>query len=173
MVIIINGSVGVGKTSVSWELMEKFEKAIMLDGDYIGAIHPFDIYDEERIEYLYRTIEFLVKFHMCNGYEHFIINYVFETPDSLRQLVDKFVALNCLVKTFYLTCSDSEQKERIMKRSTDQKEWELKRYLELNQILAAANQSGDIGIEVKTIGKEVSEVAEEIWNMVIETKVEQ
>ena len=39
MIIIINGSLGVGKTEISWELIERFDRAVMLDGDYLGAVH--------------------------------------------------------------------------------------------------------------------------------------
>ena len=60
MIIIINGSLGVGKSSVSEELHRKFEKSVYLDGDHIGYVHPFDIYDGARIDHLYRTLELLV-----------------------------------------------------------------------------------------------------------------
>ena len=63
MILIINGSVGVGKTSISFSLQERFKKSIMLDGDYIGAVHPFQIYNEERTQYLYQTLTHLLKFH--------------------------------------------------------------------------------------------------------------
>ena len=48
MIVILNGSVGVGKTSVSWALNESLGRLVMLDGDYLGAVHPFAIYDEAR-----------------------------------------------------------------------------------------------------------------------------
>src|SRR5512133_2808986 len=44
MIVIINGPLGVGKTSISWALLERFERAVMLDGDYLGAVQPFEIY---------------------------------------------------------------------------------------------------------------------------------
>jgi 2-phosphoglycerate kinase len=43
VIVILNGSVGVGKTSVSWTLNESFDRSVMLDGDYLGAVHPFAI----------------------------------------------------------------------------------------------------------------------------------
>src|SRR3974390_2861125 len=53
MIVILNGPLGVGKTEVAWKLIEKFERAVMLDGDYLGAVHPFEIRDEQRVAYLY------------------------------------------------------------------------------------------------------------------------
>ncbi len=78
MIIIINGSVGVGKSSTSWELAARFDQSFMLDGDYIGAVHPFEIYDLARINYLYQTLSHLIQFHQSHGYKNFVINYVFE-----------------------------------------------------------------------------------------------
>jgi len=31
MIVIINGPLGIGKTSVSWALLKRFERAVMLD----------------------------------------------------------------------------------------------------------------------------------------------
>ena len=80
MIIIINGSLGVGKSSVSEELHWKFDKSVHLDGDHIGDVHPFEIYDDARIHHLYRTLELLVGFHQKNGYRNFVINYVLSNP---------------------------------------------------------------------------------------------
>ena len=55
MIVIINGPCGVGKTEVSWNLVERFPEGVMLDGDHIGAVYPFEIYDQQRIAYLYQT----------------------------------------------------------------------------------------------------------------------
>jgi tRNA A37 N6-isopentenylltransferase MiaA len=86
MIVIINGPCGVGKTEVSWNLVERFPEGVMLDGDHIGAVHPFEIYDQQRIAYLYQTIRHLVAFHIEHGYTNFVVNYVFETPESLAEL---------------------------------------------------------------------------------------
>ncbi|MEI6289748.1 MAG: hypothetical protein WCP19_04885 [Chloroflexota bacterium] len=87
MIIIINGSLGVGKTSTGDELTWMFDKAIHLDGDSIGNVHPFNVYDPGRIDHLYRALALLIGFHQANGYSNFVINYVFESADSLRELV--------------------------------------------------------------------------------------
>ena len=57
MIIIINGSLGVGKSSVAEGLHWKFDKSVHLDGDYIGDVNPFEVYDDARIMYLYQTVE--------------------------------------------------------------------------------------------------------------------
>lgn len=163
MIIIINGSVGVGKTTVAEELHWKFDKSIHLDGDCIGNVHPFEIYDEARIDHLYRTLELLIGFHQKNGYQNFVINYVFESADSLQDLLDLLCPLDSSIHTYWLTCEEKEQAERIQGRQSDDLDWELKRSVELHRIQTRAAQQGFIGIEVDTTHLTPSEVAERIW----------
>ena len=86
MIIIINGALGVGKSSVAQALHWKCSRSVNLDGDAIGDVNPFEIYDDARIEHLYRTLALLISFHRQHGYHEFIINYVFESATSLQQL---------------------------------------------------------------------------------------
>jgi len=167
VVIIVNGSLGVGKTATSWALAKKFEKSAMLDGDYIGAIFPRDYSDNNWTEYLYETLAYLISFHKQNDIKNFVINYVFETPESLLGLVNRLTDLDNNIKAFYLNCNEKEQKERIIKRNNSQMTWELKRFLELNKILQASALKGDIGFSVDSSKKTVIEVAEEIWRRCI------
>jgi chloramphenicol 3-O-phosphotransferase len=163
MIIIINGSLGVGKTSVSEELHHKFEKSVHLDGDNIGNVHPFEIYDDARIEHLYRTLQLLVGFHQKYGYQNFVINYVFESSGSLRNLLDLLRPFDAHIYTYWLTCDPKEQEKRILRRQRSGLDWELNRFVELQQIQARAAQDGFIGIEVDTSALSSAEVAEEIW----------
>ncbi len=164
MIIIINGSLGVGKTSVGDELHHKFDRSVHLDGDAIGDVNPFEIYDDARIDHLYRTLALLVRFHQQNGYSNFVINYVFESPQSLRQLVDLLTPLDPAIHTFWLTCQEQEQARRIRARGKDGDGWELRRFIELRHIQALAAQQGFIGLQIDTTHLSPSQVAESIWN---------
>ena len=163
MIIIINGSLGVGKSSVAEELHWKFEKSVHLDGDHIGDVHPFEIYDDARIVHLYRTLALLVGFHQKNGYDNFVINYVFESPESLGDLLDLLRPLDASIHIYWLTCDEREQEKRIRARSREQLGWELERFVELQRIQADAAQAGFIGVEVDTSNLSAPEVAEKIW----------
>ncbi len=163
MIIIINGSVGVGKTSVADQLHYKFEKSVHLDGDAIGDVHPFIIYDDARISYLYRTLALLIGFHQQNGYRCFVINYVFESAESLQDLLDLLTPLDPDIHTYWLTCSEAEQVRRIRGRGRDEINWELDRFIELYKIQMAASQRGFIGKQIDTSDMNVAEVADEIW----------
>lgn len=147
MIIIINGPLGIGKSSTSWELLSKFNKAIMLDGDYIGAVHPFEIYDKDRTRYLYRTLEHLISFHRANGYEHFVINYVFEEIPELDELIKYLNPFQIPIHCFRLTCSEATHINRIKERNHEDLAYEINRGLELADIQnknAMGNQLGHV-----------------------------
>lgn len=163
MIIIINGSLGVGKSSVAEELHYKFDKSVHLDGDTIGDVHPFEIYDDARISHLYRTLELLIGFHQKNGYPNFVINYVFESPQSLGELLSLLQPLDPAIHTYWLTCDEEEQARRIKKRGREELEWELNRFVELQRIQRQAARQGFIGQELDTTRLTPKEAAEEIW----------
>ncbi len=168
MIILINGPCGVGKTQVSWALVEHFDKGVMLDGDYVGAVQPFEIYDDERIEYLYQTIRHLVAFHVEHGYANYVINYVFETPQSMARLRQLLSDLDDEIYAFRLTCAQDEMERRIRLRNTDQVAWELERFKELSAIQAVNAARGDLGYVVDTTSLDVSRVADAIWQNIRE-----
>jgi chloramphenicol 3-O-phosphotransferase len=172
MIIIINGSLGVGKSSVSEAIHHKFDRSVYLDGDHIGFVHPFEIYDSARIDHLYRTLALLIDFHQQNGYRHFVINYVFESPESLQDLINLLKPLESEIRPYWLTCDPGEQAERIQKRRRDQLEWELNRYLELRHIQADAARRGFIGVEVDTSNLSPEQVADIIWKDIFHLEAE-
>ncbi|MBN2005499.1 MAG: AAA family ATPase [Anaerolineae bacterium] len=163
MIIIINGSLGVGKSTVSEELYWKFAKSVYLDGDAVGSVHPFEIYDDARIAHLYRTLALLVGFHQENGYHDFVINYIFESPASLQDLRDLLHPLDASIHVYWLTCDAEEQAERIRGRRRNELDWELARFVELQRIQTEAARQGFIGIQVDTTGLSSAEVAGKIW----------
>jgi len=162
MIIIINGSLGVGKSSVSEELLLRMKNSVLLDGDHLGNVNPFEIYDQKRISHLYQTIQLLVAFHEKNGFENFVINYVFESSDSLKQLQTGLSNTAGPIFTYWLTSNQEEQENRIRKRGRSRLDWELKRFVELQNIQRKESESGWIGKAIDTSTLSVSDVADMI-----------
>jgi GrpB-like predicted nucleotidyltransferase (UPF0157 family)/predicted kinase len=167
MIVIINGPCGIGKTSVAWELASRFDRAMMLDGDYIGAVHPFEIYDDARVTYLYQTLQHLIAYHIAHGdYHNFVVNYVFETPESLVVLRHLLADLDDEIYAFRLTASDEAVEDRIRQREQESDadlRWHLKRYKELVAIQEQAATRGDMGFVIDTTASSASQVADAIW----------
>jgi GrpB-like predicted nucleotidyltransferase (UPF0157 family) len=167
VIVIINGPCGIGKTSVAWELNARFDRAVMLDGDYVGAVHPFDIYDEARLKYLFKTLHYLIAFHIEQGhYINFVVNYVFETPGQLADLRRLLSDLDDVTYAYRLVASDAAIEARIHKREQESDadlRWHLERYKELVAIQEEAAKRGDMGFVIDTTNLSASEVADAIW----------
>ena len=166
MIIILNGPLGIGKSATSWKLISLFDKAIMLDGDYIGAVHPFEIQDKYRTTYLYKTITHLIAFHQKNDYQNFVINYVFETELELNQLIQFLAPLDDSIHCLRLTCDAEAHKKRIKERNHKDIEYEIQRGLELADIQNKNAMQGNLGKIVETTFLNPQEVAELIYESV-------
>jgi len=168
MIVIINGPCGIGKSTTGEHVTSKFDRAVFLDGDYIGWVHPFEIYDEVRIEHLYQTLRVLIAFHIEHGdYHNFVIPYVFESPESLARLRTLLADLDDEIYAFRLVCDAQviEQRLRDSSRSPDEVAWHLDRAVELVRIQEAAARNGDLGYVVDTTARTPEEVADVIWTL--------
>jgi GrpB-like predicted nucleotidyltransferase (UPF0157 family)/predicted kinase len=173
MIILLNGPLGVGKTEVAWKLIEKFDRAVMLDGDYLGAVHPFELHDPQRVTYLYDTICHVARFHAEHGYRNLVVNYVFEQPESLALLRRALNEINDVTYAFRLTCDADEIDRRIRTRSSDPNRlaWESQRFRELQSIQDTNARRGDLGFVIDTTGLSIAEVADAIWRTITEEVV--
>jgi len=143
----------------------------MLDGDAVGNIQPFDIYDKSRVDYLYRTLAMLVAWHQREGgYQNFVVNYVFESPDSLQQLLGLLRPLDPEIHVFRLRASDDTLRQRILARSDGRDEaylhWELQRGPELQRIQDESGKDGALGTEILTDDRSIPEITEAIFRSI-------
>jgi deoxyadenosine/deoxycytidine kinase len=163
MIIVINGPLGIGKTEVSWHLVEKFNPGVMLDGDYIAALHPFDYSNAAQLNYACDTFRVLVSHHIAHAIQDFIINWVFETPAQLARLCHLFQDRNMPILAYRLVCSMDEIERRVRKRGLPQVETEVQRARELVGILDSAAVTGYLGHVVDTTTLTSTAVADIIW----------
>ncbi|MDR0923000.1 MAG: hypothetical protein LBT06_18295 [Hungatella sp.] len=167
MLLILNGACGVGKTKVSWALLDSFYSTVMMDADYICATNPFILEDSKREEYLNDTILKLIIFHRENGYKNFIIANVYENPDSLQKLLKRPELKEEETFVYRLTAEQHTIRERIIKRNTNDVEWELKRFVQLEGILNRYNESQAVGRILDTTNLSFGEVVYWIKNDIL------
>jgi len=115
MIIVLNGPLGVGKSTLAELLAESIHRCVMLDGDHLVAANPPPA---DAIGYLHSTIALLVAHHRCFGYRHFVIDHLWRTPAELddlrRRLID--VDPDTDVRCFLLTLPLEENLRRIRRR---------------------------------------------------------
>src|SRR5688500_10985670 len=72
MIIVLNGPLGIGKSTLAEALTESIESCVMLDGDRLVAANPPSA---DEMEHLHSTIALLVTHHRRFGYRHFVIDH--------------------------------------------------------------------------------------------------
>lgn len=115
MIVILNGPLGIGKSTLAEALAESIDGCVMLDGDHLAAANP-PAADE--VEHLHSTIALLVRHHERFGYRHFVINHYWRSAADLADLRDRLVTgapaeeFHC----FLLTLPVEENLRRIERR---------------------------------------------------------
>lgn len=144
MIIVLNGPLGIGKSTLAEALSESMEMCVSLDGDHIVAANPPAA---DRLEHLHSTIDLLVKHHRRFGYRHFVINHFWGSAielADLRSRLDADPEFHC----FLLTLPMEENLRRIQRRAStraiDEQEFEQVTFAEEYRTLGAG-ASADLG----------------------------
>lgn len=115
MIIILNGPLGVGKSTLAEALMEHLDGCVMLDGDHLIAMNPSP---PDELEYLHRVLTLLIDHHQNCGYRHFVINHFWRSPAELDDLRKRLTTVtpNSDIHCFLLTLPLAENIRRIQRR---------------------------------------------------------
>ncbi|TGG91697.1 hypothetical protein E4656_14980 [Natronospirillum operosum] len=147
MIIVFNGPLGIGKSTLAEALSESIDSCVMLDGDHLVAANPPPA---DETEYLHATIALLVAHHRRFGYRHFVINHLWCTPEALADLRTRLldVDADADMRCFLLTLPRAENLARIERRqgvrAIDETEFELQTVAEEREILSQAT-GGELG----------------------------
>jgi thymidylate kinase len=147
MFIVLNGPLGIGKSTLAEALVESVHQCVMLEGDRLVAANPLPA---NEIDYLHSTIRLLVAHHQRFGYRHFVIDHVWRTSAELadlrRALLD--IEADADIRCFLLTLPLDENVRRIERRQSaravDEREFELRTVAEEREVLFK-DYGGDLG----------------------------
>ncbi len=143
MIIVLNGPLGIGKSTLAEALMERIDGCVMLDGDHLVATNP--PYRDE-LEHLHSTIVLLASHHKRFGYRHFVINHVWRSPEELEDLRVRLAEVDSSFRCFLLSVPMDENLRRVQRRAEaraiDEREWERRTLLEERAALEADDTGG-------------------------------
>jgi chloramphenicol 3-O-phosphotransferase len=111
MIIVLNGPLGIGKSTLAEALTESIDACAMLSGDHLVAVNPPA---KTVLEHLHSTIELLVHHHRRFGYRNFVIEHVWRTEWELADLKRRLDDTD--VHCFLLTLPIEENLRRIERR---------------------------------------------------------
>jgi deoxyadenosine/deoxycytidine kinase len=163
VILIINGPLGIGKSTTSDELLYRAEGTVLVEGDYLAAFHPIDFYAPAHLDYAYDLFLVVMRYHYDHGFRRFVVNWVFENAEQLASLTCRLETLGLPIAAYRLTAEVETIAARIRKRGREGIERELARGAQLAAILEAAAQTGFIGTPVATDDRTPTEVADLIW----------
>lgn len=147
MVILLNGPLGVGKSTLAEALTESIDKCVMLDGDHLIAANPPP---PDEVEYLHMTLALLLRHHRCLGYRHFVINHIWRTPSELADLhrrlleIDEGIDIRCFLLFLPLEENLYRIQRRQSARALDEREFEKWTVIKEREALFGT-ESGNLG----------------------------
>lgn len=131
--VFVNGTMGVGKTSVCQELLRILSPSVFLDGDWCWNMSPFVVNDETRGMVLGNIAYLLNSFLHCSAYRHVIFCWVMHETSIVEDVLGRLDLADARFSLFTLTAAPQALEERLRrdiaagKRSPDVLERSLKR----------------------------------------------
>ncbi len=114
--IFINGTMGVGKSTVSEKLYKSIKNSCWVDGDWCWMMNPFEATDENKEMVLDNITYILNNFLENKAFDYIIFNWVMQQDaiisEVLRRLDKKH---NYELYKITLMCSKEELETRIRK----------------------------------------------------------
>lgn len=115
MIILLNGSLGIGKTTLADSLMEGIDHSVMLDGDFLVAANPEP---SNGLEHLHSTLSLLVPHYRSFGYQHFVISHIWTAQEEIDDLRYRLANYDGDFRCFLLTLPAEENLKRISSRTS-------------------------------------------------------
>lgn len=113
--IFINGTMGVGKTTISKELQKLLPNCIFLDGDWCWDMSPFIVTDETKKMVLDNITHLLNNFISCSEYKNIIFCWVMHEESILDDVLSRLNKDDCIIHKFSIVCSEQTLISRITK----------------------------------------------------------
>ncbi|MDU1854820.1 MAG: AAA family ATPase [Clostridium baratii] len=113
--IIINGVMGVGKTTISKWLYKNLENCFWLDGDNVWMMNPF-VVDEENKKMVLSNITYIINNFLGNSNSKYVLfNWVIHTDEIMNEILNKINLIDVDVYKITLMCNKEELIKRINK----------------------------------------------------------
>ena len=153
--IIINGTMGVGKTTTCKLLYKHFNKSIWLDGDWCWMMNPWD-FNEENKHMVKKNILFLLKGFLDNSnFEYVFFSWVIHREEIMEWLLSELKDYNFQIYKFSLVCSEKELERRML--FDDRSSKGIKESIQRNKLYYDMDT-----VKIDTSDKSVEEVVDEI-----------
>lgn len=111
--ILIGGTMGVGKSAVSKILLERLQPSGFLDGDWCWMRNPFTVTEEDKEMVLSNIADLLRRFLNHSTLEYVVFCWVMHQDEIVKDLLNRLSGCSYELYRFNLTCGKDELKKRL------------------------------------------------------------
>ena len=157
-VIILNGPMGVGKTTVGKLIAEKHSGTAFIDGDWCLDLHPFVGNWETKEMAVDNILHMIGNYMKCSACSMVVLVWLMDDSWVLERIIDGITALGAEVQYVTLTCG----RESLIRRWREdcQCEWRTDHWLEIS--LASLPRFAEMENRIDTDGLSAEEIADMI-----------
>ena len=110
--ILINGTMGAGKTTVSRALQKLLPQAVFLDGDWCWQADPFQVTPETKALVLDNVCHLLGNFLRCGAYENVVFGWVMHERAIVEGILARLPIAECGAEVRWVSLVASEEELR-------------------------------------------------------------
>lgn len=116
---LIDGTMGVGKTTTSQILKNNLADSVFLDGDWCWDSHPFKVTSETKKMVMDNIVYMLNSFIHCSAYQHIIFCWVMHEQSIIDEICCRLDLDEVELISISLVCSETALRQRLQ-RDVDQ-----------------------------------------------------
>lgn len=127
-IILINGPMGVGKTTIGKYIAEKNIGTAFIDGDWCLDIHPFIGNRETKTMAIDNILHMIDNYRKCSACKMIVFVWLMDNQWVYQRIIEGIETLQLVVKSVTLICD----KASLINRWTNDKncEWRTEEWLE-------------------------------------------
>ena len=160
-VIILNGPMGVGKTTVGKYIADHYPGTAFIDGDWCLDLHPFVGNRETKAMAVDNILHMIGNYMKCSVCKMIVLVWLMDDPWVLQAITDGLAALQAEVKSVTLVCD----RENLIRRWENDHncEWRTDEWLKVS--LASLPAFDAMGNTMDTAGLSVDRIAGRVMEL--------
>ena len=155
-VIILNGPMGVGKTTVGKYIADHHPGTAFIDGDWCLDIHPFVGNQETKAMAVDNILHMIGNYQKCSVCNMVVLVWLMDEPWVIQKITQGLSAMQAEVNNVTLVCS----RESLIRRWKDDHDCEWRTDEWLNVSLKSLPGFASMDNTIDTSGLPVEQVAE-------------
>ena len=105
--IILNGPMGAGKSTVGQLMFERINQSAFIDGDWCLNLHPFIGNAETRTMAVRNILSLVHNYYDCTACDTIILVWLIDRMEVYHRIIEGLEELDLEIKTYTLICSES------------------------------------------------------------------